>query len=159
MTRKGAFLAMFLLVFTSAALAQTFGVKKRPPKPREYGNVTINNYSLNGSNPIAPVVFQHWLHRTKFTCRLCHVDLGFAMEAGGTEIKEEDNESDFYCGACHNGTEAFGPKGKDDSGGEVENCPRCHSKGEKVEMTNSFPKTIKGFPRSRFGLVPKWVAS
>ena len=33
-----------LLIFSNVD-AQTFGVKKRRPKPHEYGNVIINNYS------------------------------------------------------------------------------------------------------------------
>jgi len=33
------------------------------------------------------VVFDHWLHRAKFTCRLCHVDIGFAMKAEATDIR------------------------------------------------------------------------
>jgi hypothetical protein len=38
-------------------------------KPQEYGRVIINNYA--GRAGLAPVVFDHWLHRAQFTCRLC----------------------------------------------------------------------------------------
>ncbi|RMG73133.1 MAG: hypothetical protein D6710_03880, partial [Nitrospirae bacterium] len=67
-----------LLVY-SIVNGETFGVKKRMPKPHEYGNIVIDNYSTKKN--IAPVVFNHWLHRAKYTCRLCHVDIGFAMKA------------------------------------------------------------------------------
>ena len=101
----------FLLTVFSLGLflvdVHAFGVKKKRPKLHEYGNVVINNYSEKKN--IAPVVFKHWLHRVKYTCRLCHVDIGFAMYAGDTGITEEYNETGFYCGACHNGKEAFGP--------------------------------------------------
>ena len=47
--------------------------------------------------------FDHWLHRSKFTCRVCHVDIGFAMEAKGTKVTADMNVKGFYCGSCHNG--------------------------------------------------------
>ena len=75
-------LGLLLSLSASAAPAQTFGVKKKPVKPHQFGNVTMNNFSEAGNE--APAVFQHWLHRMKYTCRLCHVDLGFAMRAGDT---------------------------------------------------------------------------
>src|SRR5208337_111507 len=37
--------------------------------PQEYGRVVIKNYSERAG--LAPVVFNHWLHRARFTCRLC----------------------------------------------------------------------------------------
>ena len=104
-------ITLIVIVFILSALcvntvfSDTFGTKKREPKPDEYGNLTINNYSEK--NGIAPVVFSHWLHRSSYTCRLCHVDLGFAMEHGATMIKEQDNQNGLYCGACHNGDIAF----------------------------------------------------
>ena len=52
---------------------------------------------------MAPVVFDHWLHRKNFTCRLCHVDIGFGMTAGSTKIRAVDNMKGYYCGTCHNG--------------------------------------------------------
>ena len=49
----------------------------------------IDNYSKRYR--LSPVVFDHWLHRAKFTCRLCHVDIGFAMKANETGIRAVDN--------------------------------------------------------------------
>ena len=86
MNGRGVLLAVVFLLCSSVVFADVFGTKKRMPRPEEYGNVVINNYSTK--NNIAPVVFKHWLHRAKYTCRVCHVDIGFAMEPGGSDIKD-----------------------------------------------------------------------
>ena len=98
-------IGVLLLVTTTAALSQSQGVRNKRPLRHDYGNVVMDNFS--SANDIAPVVFNHWLHRAKYTCRLCHVDLGFAMAAGETGVTEKDNRRGFYCGACHDGREAF----------------------------------------------------
>jgi len=142
---------------SSTAFAQTFGVKKRPPKPDQFGNVVMNNVSQK--NKIAPVVFSHWLHRAEYTCRVCHVDLGFAMTAEETGVREADNRNGLYCGACHNGKEAFGPTKKDLLGHVTRNCDRCHSYGKKVKLKKNFYEFTKGFPRARFGNKVDWLAA
>jgi c(7)-type cytochrome triheme protein len=145
---------LFLLVaFLTDAMA--FGVMKKRPKLHEYGNVLINNFSEKQN--IAPVVFRHWLHRAKYTCRLCHVDIGFAMKAGDTGITEEYNKSGFYCGTCHNGGEAFGPREINDSGVETNNCKRCHSFGQNVKFKYNFYEFRKQFPPDRFGNGIDWL--
>ena len=96
--KRGATLLLLALALPSAARAEASG-KKRRPLPYEYGTVVIKNHSEAAG--LAPVVFEHWLHRAKYTCRLCHVDIGFAMKAGATDIKAADNMRGFYCGACH----------------------------------------------------------
>jgi c(7)-type cytochrome triheme protein len=142
-------LLLACLAFLSTTNAETFGVKKKRPRPDEYGNVVINNFSEEGK--IAPVVFKHWLHRSKYTCRLCHVDVGFAMQAGGTRMTEEDNQNGLYCGACHNGGEAFGPDGP------PQNCSKCHSYGKKVDFKYNFYTFKKRFSRERFGNEIDWL--
>jgi c(7)-type cytochrome triheme protein len=129
---------MFLLVCVSSVLAET-GVKKKRPLPYEYGTEVMNNFSEKAG--LAPVVFDHWLHRAKFTCRLCHVDLAFAMKAGATKIKAYDNISGYYCGACHNGKtvvdgvtvfrSCLRMNGLDDEKG----CVHCHSLGKAINRT------------------------
>jgi c(7)-type cytochrome triheme protein len=150
------FLIMILLISgITAVYAQPGGVRKKRPPRHEFGNVLINNYSE--AKKIAPVVFKHWLHRSKFTCRLCHIDIGFAMEAGGTGMTEEDNLNGLYCGSCHNGKEAFGPKEKGVIGSITKkNCDFCHSYDKKVEFKNDFYKYTKKFPRARFGDKINW---
>jgi len=156
--RTGICLVASFLVLTLVGVtvsAETFGVKKRRPKPHEYGTVVINNAS-EASN-IAPVVFRHWLHRARYTCRLCHVDIGFAMAAGKTGITEDDNRNGFYCGACHNGREAFAPEQKSASGEKERNCDRCHSLGMGVKMKSKFYEFRKKFSRERFGNGIDWL--
>ena len=134
---------------------QAFGVNKKRPKLNEYGNVVINNFS--SKNNLAPVVFRHWLHRAKYTCRVCHVDIGFAMRVGETGITEEYNNSGFYCGACHNGVEAFGPYDDKDTEAEIVNCERCHSLGREVPFKYNFYEFRKQLPFDRFGNGIDWL--
>ncbi|MGO9614478.1 MAG: c(7)-type cytochrome triheme domain-containing protein [Dissulfurispiraceae bacterium] len=155
--KKFFWLLPFLLVtFVSLSLvfSETTGVKKKRPLPDEYGNIVINNYAEK--NKMAPVVFRHWLYRSKYTCRACHVDIGFAMEAGGTKIKCDDIKKGFYCGACHNGKVAFALIEKGPSGEEIKNCDRCHSLGKDVKFKYDFYKYTAGFPRERFGNGIDW---
>ncbi|HEX2768583.1 MAG TPA: c(7)-type cytochrome triheme domain-containing protein [Geobacteraceae bacterium] len=103
---KKLFLSLTLTVIVCAGIAfAQGGVRKKRVPLYEYGNVTINNFSTKAG--LAPVVFQHWSHRAKYTCRVCHVDIGFAMRGGETRIKAADNMRGFYCGTCHNGSMPF----------------------------------------------------
>ena len=108
--------------------------KKRRPLPYEYGRVVIDNSSEKAGLPA--VVFDHWLHRAKYTCRLCHVDLGFAMKASATGVKAQDNEKGFYCGACHDGRmsssegKLFASCDKSQRHESRPACLRCHSQGQ-----------------------------
>lgn len=147
-------LAAFLLaIFLTDAHA--FGTKKKRPKVDEFGNVVINNFSEK--EHMAPVVFKHWLHRSKFTCRLCHVDIGFAMQANGTQMTEADNNVGMYCGTCHNGKEAFGPHETNSVGASVPACDRCHSYGKNVTFKYNFYAFKKDLPPGRFGNGIDWL--
>lgn len=152
---KTAVLVAILLVSASVGFAANLGIKKKMPRPEEFGNVVINNYSEKSN--IAPVVFKHWVHRTKYTCRVCHVDIGFAMEAGGSDIKEADNKNHLYCGSCHNGKIAFGPASRDKLVTETKNCERCHSLGKEVKNQKNFNEYLKDFPPARFGNRVDWM--
>jgi c(7)-type cytochrome triheme protein len=152
------YLPLVLLLLLAATQAFPSGEKVKRPKPSEFGNVVIDNYSTKKGE--AAVVFPHWLHRSKYTCRLCHVDLGFAMQAGGTDITEMDNTSGLFCGSCHNNKTAFGPTVVDNLGlGKREQCKRCHSLGEQVEMQNSFRQFRQEMPRERFGNGIDWMTA
>jgi c(7)-type cytochrome triheme protein len=151
-------LTIFLsvMVLITMAYSQSGGLRKKRPAHHEYSNVVLNNVSEK--NNIAPVVFNHWLHRAKYTCRLCHIDLKFAMTAGATGISENANNQGLYCGACHNGKEAFAPVKKGTSGESIKkNCDRCHSYGQKVKFETNFYLYTKGFPRGRFGNGIDWL--
>ena len=146
-------ISLLIILLVSMAFAQSLFRKKRPAY-HEYANVVINNFSEK--NNIAPVVFNHWIHRAKYTCRLCHVDLGFSMKAGATGIKEDSNKNGLFCGACHNGNEAFAP-GQMSGDKPKKNCDRCHSYGKKVQFEKNFYQFTKNFPRARFGNGVNWL--
>ena len=149
-----------VICITGIAFAAQTGVKKKRPKPFEYGMVLINNYSLKSG--LAPVVFDHWSHRDKFTCRLCHVDIGFAMKAGGTEIKAADNVRGYYCGTCHNGKRIYGNRKvfascsigitKDDS----IRCKKCHMGTINSNRGSDFEKFAAQLPKGRLGNGIDW---
>ena len=149
-----AIVSLFVVV---AVFAQPKGVKKRRPLPDEFGTVVMNN--LSAKNGMAPVAFSHWMHRAKFTCRLCHVDIGFAMEANGTRIREEDNAKGYYCGACHNGRTAFAAVTRLANGQEAKNCDRCHSVGKDVHLQYEFAAVTRDLPKGRFGNNVDWEAA
>jgi len=81
----------------------------------EYGDVVLNTYAE--ASGMKPVIFPHWFHRIRFTCKVCHSDLGFKMKAGANNIKMMDIMEGQFCGNCHNGEVAWG----------IENCDLCHS--------------------------------
>ena len=157
MVRVIALAAVFLAVATHADEAT--GRKRRTP-PQEFGRVVLSNQSRKAK--IAPVVFDHWLHRAKYTCRVCHVDAGFAMKAGGTDIRAADNANGMYCGACHNDWT------KADGGGRVfaacrlpatagnPTCARCHSSGVEAKLEYDFASFTKDLPKGRFGNGVDW---
>lgn len=148
-----------ILTLAGLALAQT-GVKKKRALPHEYGNVIINNYSEKAG--MAPVEFDHWLHRGLYTCRLCHVDLAFAMKANASNIKAADNKRGFYCGACHNGKRVYRTRPIFAScqlhytQEEAGNCERCHSVGRNVKREFDFYTFTDKFPKERFGNGINW---
>jgi c(7)-type cytochrome triheme protein len=120
------------------------------PKAETYGRVIIDNYSRKAGAP--GVVFDHWLHRSMFTCRLCHVDIGFAMEARATGITAELNKSGQYCGACHNGSRLYQGRRifnacKDNPGGDERKvCNKCHSMKNEAAREYRYDLFSKKFP-------------
>jgi len=158
--RRITVLVLLVLIAPVLVAAQT-GRKKRRPLPHEYGRVYIKAPSEYRKMP--DVQFEHWLHRAKFTCRLCHVDIGFAMEANGTGIMTEDIMRGFYCGTCHNGklphegrkvftgcTDSYTEKDME------QRCRRCHSVGQKVKREYDFYTFVAGWPKERFGNGIDW---
>lgn len=120
---------------------------------------------------VNPVVYPHWLHRTWFRCKVCHLDI-VKPKKGSNNIDMKKIEEGKVCGACHNGKLAFGVK---------DNCKRCHSltPDGKVEGPIYSPDNIPddefkkiaqkfgaswnpeamgkdGLPRDRFGFID-WI--
>ncbi len=140
-------LSMIIVLIVSTDMADAWTSKK----PSSYGSVTISNFSSRAG--LAPVRFDHWLHRAIYTCRLCHVDIGFAMEENGTKITADTNAKGFYCGACHNETRLFGEKKIFSSCSpsvtteERTRCSRCHSTGQNIQKEYSYASFTEKLPK------------
>ena len=146
------FSACILLALAGPALAKSL--------PEEYGRVVINNYSEEAG--LSPVVFDHWIHRALYTCRLCHVDIGFAMQPGGTDIKAESNMAGYHCGSCHDGKTTYDGKvifaacDSDYKPEEKKRCDRCHSEGRSMKRDFEFAAFTKDFPKEGLGNGINW---
>lgn len=71
---------------------------------------------------IPPAIFQHWVHRIRYRCSVCHPAL-FEMKAGADKITMDSLNAGKFCGACHNGSNAFNV--------EFQTCTRCHREPEE----------------------------
>jgi len=68
------------------------------------------------------VVFDGKAHADKGAkCADCHQSGLFKMKKGADAITMKDMEAGKFCGACHNGTKAFGVK-------DAADCAKCHKK-------------------------------
>lgn len=125
------------------------------PPPDRYGDVTIERVTKEKN--VAPVNFSHWVHRVKYTCRVCHYELEFNMKANATPITCNNGQMDGgfmngrFCGACHNGKTSFGPRE-----GAMENCSTCHS-GDAGSSWKKFSDLREKLPKSKFGNEINWT--
>jgi c(7)-type cytochrome triheme protein len=132
----------------------------RPPAPAPYGRVVLEAASRKAGVP--PVAFDHWRHRGLFTCRLCHVDVGFAMTAGQTGVTADTNKSRFHCGACHNGETQH--KGRAvfaacTTGRDLDDrCRRCHAEPDPARLAREYDAFAAGLPRTVGGGIDWEVA-
>jgi len=154
-------LLVLLMVWLCFVLAFVGSANGLPiPIPHEYGQVIIRNFSEEAG--LAPVRFDHWLHRARYTCRLCHVDIGFAMEANATKIKADANAKAFYCGSCHNGTRVYGSKkifaacSLNATPGEDSRCGRCHSAGKNVQKEYDYALFTEKLPKENVWNLVDW---
>jgi c(7)-type cytochrome triheme protein len=121
------------------------------PSPENFGIVYLGNYSRKAG--VAPVVFDHWLHRAKFTCRVCHIDIGFAMQNNATGIKAADNMNGYFCGSCHDGKKVIAGKkvfaacADTYTKEEGKRCTRCHSDGLTGTRKYDYKKFTAKLPR------------
>lgn len=150
--------SLFLVALLIAMLPSVGSAMKKRLPPHEYGTTLMDNFSKQ--NQMDPVVFRHWVHRSKHTCRLCHVDIGFAMEAGQTLVREKDNRAGEYCAVCHNGKEAFACEEKSMTGKVTKNCNRCHTSiaiGHDDKIADEFDELAEKLPEGRFGNRIDWA--
>ena len=135
------------------------GIKSKV-KQYEYGSVTIDNFSSKAG--FGPVVFDHWVHRAKYTCRLCHIDLGFSMKRNGTGITASDNMQGVFCGTCHNGKRKYKNEAvfqactKEFSKDDTKTCGRCHQSGRNIRRQKEFTRFAQLLPKARFGNGINW---
>lgn len=64
---------------------------------------------------LAPGLFPHWTHRIRYRCDACH-PAPFEIGSDTRVLTMADMEGGRTCGACHNGSVAFG----------LLECARCH---------------------------------
>jgi c(7)-type cytochrome triheme protein len=146
------------LVVVGAVMFLAGPVRAAGKDPAEYGRVVIS--SASGKAGLAPAVFDHWLHRAKYTCRLCHVDIAFAMKANGTGITAADNMKGVYCGVCHNGKMQSGGKAVfvacSEDRSDMKRCEQCHVPGKSVNRDAEFAALTAKFPKDKFGNGVNW---
>lgn len=147
MNKKTLLLCLFVLLgMTSEANPElTYWKFPPPPPPERYGNIIINRDSMNAG--AKPVSFSHWMHRVKYTCRVCHSELGFKMKINTTMITEEANKYGAYCGACHNGKISFGHT--------EEHCDKCHN-GD-IDYGKEKFGALSNLPPAEYGNGIDWV--
>ncbi|MDH3976720.1 MAG: hypothetical protein OEV42_20855 [Deltaproteobacteria bacterium] len=104
------FVLLFVLAVLFVASPLMSGVSMA-----EYGDKVLDRYA--SKNGMRAVVFPHWVHRVRITCKVCHQDLGFKMKLGANDIKMTDIVEGKFCGACHNGQVAW----------SAFYCDRCHT--------------------------------
>ncbi|UCG79485.1 MAG: hypothetical protein JSV21_05655 [Nitrospirota bacterium] len=141
---RGVVLLICVLLLVGASYETFWNFPELPP-PSQYGNFLLNRTSEKAGQK--PAIFSHWVHRTRYTCRVCHFELDFAMKTGDTEITEEANLNGEYCGACHNGDIAFGHT--------EDNCDKCHN-GNIDYGREKFEELSKRLPKTPFGDKINW---
>jgi c(7)-type cytochrome triheme protein len=151
--RRRVLVLLFLVWVASCAVdapesGQGFFALPPLPPPHEYGDVVIDHASREAGEDA--VVFSHWSHRARYTCRVCHFELSFAMEANGSGISETAHRSGYFCGACHDGETAFGQTEK--------NCTKCHTgvPANKERAFNKFRKSLE-LPEGVYGNKIDWI--
>jgi len=115
----------------------------------KYGNVVMRRKSKKAGMP--PVVFPHWNHRTKYTCRVCHLELEFGMRSGDTGVTRAQYLAGKYCGVCHDGKTAFNVRDKDPA-----KCGKCHMKDTHA-LEERFEKFAGNLPQASFGNGIDWA--
>jgi c(7)-type cytochrome triheme protein len=128
-------------------------LKTMPPNGPfwKYGNVVLGSKSRKAG--MAPVIFSHWSHRSRYTCRVCHQELGFSMRQGDSGINRSQSLAGKFCAACHNGTIAFTVKD-----GPQAQCKNCHMESTAA-LEEQFAEFSASLPMSPFGNGIDWAAA
>jgi len=140
-------LSVTAILLTGAARVEYFDTPPQLP-PEEYGNILMNRSSE--SHRVRPVIFSHWIHRMKYTCRVCHLELDFNFRVNTTDVTEKSCREGKFCGACHDGKEVFGHT--------KEHCDKCHN-GDLSYGREKFGDLTRRLPRATFGNGIDWDAA
>ncbi|MBI5741476.1 MAG: hypothetical protein HZA16_12280 [Nitrospirae bacterium] len=142
-------LLMSMFLYEGRLSAQSpFDLPPLPPS-ENYGDIVIDRTAKATKG--TPVYFSHWVHRVKYTCRVCHYELEFSMQSNETPIVcDNGTMKGRYCAACHNGKVSFGPKDEDG-----ETCSRCHD-ADSSSGGRKFNELQNRLPKSRFGNGIDW---
>jgi len=119
--------------------------------PEQFGVVVMRERSESKGMP--PVVFSHRSHRQQYTCRVCHLELEFSMRKGESGITRVDYLNGRFCGACHNGEQAFSVK---------QACNLCHISDQRQSASNSRTQddpSVAGLARTGYGDRIDWMAA
>lgn len=143
------------LILIPAPARAGMPIIQEPRLPHLYGRVVLDRFSSAAGVP--PVGFDHWRHRAMFTCRVCHVDVGFAFRAGETQVSSATNRGDLHCGACHNGKTWY--RGNPifascSESGRMEasrGCTRCHVSKSDAAIFAEYQAFTKPLPVTRSG--------
>ncbi|PLX85368.1 MAG: hypothetical protein C0617_04675 [Desulfuromonas sp.] len=122
-----------------------------PNGPAEHYGDTIMR--PRGKARMDPVVFPHWSHRARYTCRVCHLELKFSIYQGETPINRGKNLAGKFCGACHDGKTAFSVRNE-----EPKHCDRCHTRDDR-KLAESFRVFAEEMPKAPFGNGIDWAAA
>lgn len=128
----------------------------RYPPPHEIGHLTLDRSTRRAG--VVGVEFEHWRHRARFTCRVCHVDVGFAMTAGESGISASTNRRGFHCGACHDGKRQLGGTTVFAACSEAKTtdapaCGRCHVRPDPARARADYEAFAETLPRNAHGAV------
>lgn len=138
-------LLLVLAVPSPGQPGQRFRLRPNAP-PVLYGDVLIRRATATGT--ARAVTFSHWSHRLRYTCRVCHLELDFALVRNATEITEAANRAGEYCGACHDGRTAFACSSE-------AGCARCHTGALEPDASRFFAR-IDALPRAQYGNMVDW---
>jgi c(7)-type cytochrome triheme protein len=122
------------------------------PPPSDHGRVLLQTFTPGTA--MGPVQFDHWRHRARHTCRVCHVDVGFAMAAGETKVSASTNQGGFHCGACHDGKTPWqgapvfaACTAEPARAADEARCRRCHDRGDAAQRRKDYEAFARDLPR------------
>ena len=87
------------------------------------GSAASGNAAAVGAGDLPPARFAHWVHRSRYQCKACHMEL-YVPQAGANVVTMKMIADGQSCGTCHDGKTAF------DAG--ISNCERCHAQPPKT---------------------------